>query len=112
FTASGQGATVTRGVPTSGRISNGAIVERETGFQLASEHELRLSLRNPDLTTATRIARAVNAYLGGGLAQSSDPSTVRIAVPANYPNGTVGLLTDLESIRVEPDGPAKVVIDD
>jgi flagellar P-ring protein precursor FlgI len=48
FVAQGQGATVTRGVPTSGRISNGAIVERETGFVLASEHELRLSLHNPD----------------------------------------------------------------
>ncbi len=112
FVAQGAGASVTRGVPTSGRISNGAIVERETGFNLASEHDLRLSLHNPDLTTATRIARAVNAYLGGVVAQSTDPSTVHITVPANYPNGVVGLLTDIESIRVDPDGPAKVVIDD
>jgi flagellar P-ring protein precursor FlgI len=112
FVAQGAGATVTRGVPTSGRISNGAIIERETGFNLASEHELKLSLRNPDLTTATRIARAVNAYLGGGLAQASDPSTVHIAVPGNYSNGVVGLLADIENIKVDPDGPAKVVIDD
>jgi flagellar P-ring protein precursor FlgI len=112
FVAQGQGATVTRGVPTSGRISNGAIVERETGFVLASEHDLRLSLHNPDLTTATRIARAVNAYLGGGVAQSTDPSTVHVSVPTGYPNGVVGLLTDIENIKVEPDGPAKVVIDD
>ncbi|HEY1707384.1 MAG TPA: flagellar basal body P-ring protein FlgI [Rhizomicrobium sp.] len=112
FVAQGQGATVTRGVPTSGRISNGAIVERETGFQLASEHELRLSLRNPDLNTATRIAQAVNAFLGGAVATASDPSNVHLAVPANYPNGAAGLLNDIESIRVEPDGAAKVVIDD
>jgi flagellar P-ring protein precursor FlgI len=112
FTAGGQGATVTRGVPTAGRISNGAIVERETGFQLAAETSLRLSLRNPDLTTATRIASAVNAYLGGAVATTTDPATVHINVPANYPNGVVGLLADVENIRVQPDAIAKVVIDD
>jgi flagellar P-ring protein precursor FlgI len=112
FTAGGQGATVTRGVPTSGRISNGAIVERETGFQLASEQSLRLSLRNPDLTTASRISRAIDAYLGGNLAEASDPSTVRLSIPANYPGGVVALLTDIEAIKVEPDTIAKVVIDD
>ena len=68
FSASGDAASVTRGVPTAGRIANGAIVEREIGFALASEHTLRLSLHNPDLTTATRIASAINAYLGGGVA--------------------------------------------
>ena len=63
FVAQGQAASVTRGVPTAGRISNGAIVEREVGFSLAAQTQLRLSLHNPDLTTATRIAAAINAYL-------------------------------------------------
>src|SRR6201986_3706500 len=65
FSAQGAGASVTRGVPTSGRISNGAIIERETGYKLAAQNVLRLTLRNPDLTTATRISSAVNHYLGG-----------------------------------------------
>src|SRR6478609_7184815 len=65
FSAQGDAASVTRGVPTAGRISNGAIVERETGFHLASMDNLKLSLHNPDLTTASRIAQAVNTYLGG-----------------------------------------------
>src|SRR5690242_8133883 len=51
FSAQGAGASVTRGVPTAGRIANGAIIERETGFHLASQTTLRLSLHNPDLTT-------------------------------------------------------------
>ena len=68
FSAQGDAASVTRGVPTAGRIANGAIVEREIGFALASEHELKLSLHNPDLTTATRIAAAVNTYLGSAVA--------------------------------------------
>ncbi|MBV9992722.1 MAG: flagellar basal body P-ring protein FlgI [Alphaproteobacteria bacterium] len=112
FTASGDAASVTRGVPTAGRISNGAIVEREVPFALASQTNLRLSLHNPDLTTATRIASAVNNYLGTEVADVSDPSTVRIAVPGSYPRGVVGLLTDVEQVKVDPDQPAKVVIDE
>src|SRR6201996_5945476 len=96
FVASGAASSVTQGVPTAGRISNGAIVEKETGFQLASQHTPRLALHNPDLTTASRIAIAVNSYIGGSVAEATDPSTVRVTVPDDYPKGVVGLLTDLE----------------
>jgi flagellar P-ring protein precursor FlgI len=112
FSAQGQGASITRGVPTSGRIANGGVIERETGFVLANETTLRLSLRNPDLTTATRIASAVNHYLGGAIAVANDPATVRLNVPSSYPNGVVGLLTDVEQLKIDPDEPAKVVIDE
>ena len=112
FTASGDAASVTRGVPTAGRIANGAIVEREIGFDLNAQKSLRLSLRNPDLTTASRIASAVNAYMGGGVAEATDPSTVRLNVPPGYPHGVMGLLTDLEQVKVDPDESARVVIDE
>ncbi len=112
FTAGGDAASVTRGVPTAGRISNGAIVEREIGFNLASQHTLRLSLRNPDLTTASRIASAVNAYMGGSVAEATDPATVRLTVPDGYPKGVMGMLTDLEQVKVDPDETARVVIDE
>jgi len=112
FSAQGQAASVTRGVPTAGRISNGAIVERETGFKLASETSLKLSLRNPDLSTATRIADAVNRYIGTNVATADDPSTIQVSVPAAYPNGVVGLLNDVEELKVTPDQEAKVVIDE
>jgi flagellar P-ring protein precursor FlgI len=112
FSASGDAASVTRGVPTAGRIANGAIVEREIGFNLAAQKSLRLSLRNPDLTTATRIAGAINAYMGGDPAEATDPATVRLTVPQNYPHGVMGLLTDLEQVKVDPDEVARVVIDE
>jgi flagellar P-ring protein precursor FlgI len=73
---------------------------------------LRLSLRNPDLTTAVRIANAVNHYLGGTVATANDPATVRLDVPPTYPNGVVGLLTDVEQLKVDPDEPARVIIDE
>ncbi len=112
FSAQGDAGSVTRGVPTAGRIANGATVEREIGFNLAAEHNLKLSLRNPDLTTATRIASAVNSYIGVPVAEAADPATVRLAVPGNYQGGVVGLLTDIEQLKVTTDTPAKVVINE
>ncbi|MEX0840615.1 MAG: flagellar basal body P-ring protein FlgI [Parvibaculum sp.] len=112
FAAKGEGASVVRGVPTNARIANGAIVERELEFQLADLRALRLSLRNPDLTTAQRVAAAINAYLGVGTAAADNPTTVQLTVPAGYAGGVVGLLTDIEQLRVQPDLAARVVIDE
>jgi flagellar P-ring protein precursor FlgI len=104
----GEGASVTRGVPTSGRISNGGIVEKDTGFKLSSLTNLKLSLHNPDLTTATRIAKAVNAYLGGNSAQASDPFQCRTDDSRQLSGGVMALLTDIEQVKVDPDQGAKV----
>src|SRR6266851_226108 len=75
FVAQGEAAKVTRGVPTVGRISNGAIVEREIEFSLNRLNQVRLALRNADFTTAKRIAAAVNDFLGGPIAEPLDSST-------------------------------------
>jgi flagellar P-ring protein precursor FlgI len=112
FTASGNAQTITRGTPTSGRISNGAIVERETGFALASLKSINLALRNPDLTTARRMAQAINTFAKQPIANSLDPGTVLINLPAGRENDVVGLMTDVEQLLVEPDTTARVVIDE
>jgi len=112
FSATGAASSVTRGVPTAGRIANGALVERETGYKLAGESTLRLSLRNPDLTTAMRVSDAINHYLGLNVANANDPASIQLSVPQNYSHGVVGLLNDIEQLRVDPDQPAKVIIDE
>ena len=112
FVAQGRASSVTRGVPTAGRIANGAIVERQTKFQLAGEHTLKLTLRNPDLTTAMRIAEAIDRFIGSDVADATDPANVKLTVPASYPKGVVGLLSDVEQLKVTPDDSAKVVIDE
>lgn len=112
FTATGKATTVTKGVPTSGRISNGAIIERELHFALSDMKSVRIALRNPDFTTSRRIAVAINKYLGTASAAPTDPGTVRLNVPINYPGGVVALLTDIEQIRVRPDQVARVVVDE
>ena len=109
-----QGATssVVRGVPTSGRIANGAIIEKEIPFELDSLRTIKIALRNPDFTTSRRIADAINANLGTNLAQSLDPGTVEMQVPREYRNRVVDLMTKVEQLQVQPDQNAKVVIDE
>jgi flagellar P-ring protein FlgI len=112
FSAKGQGESVVKGVPTAGRIASGAIVEREVGFEMARMDSVTLTLRNPDFTTARRIAQAVNAFVREGAAMPSDPSTVRITLPDAYAGSVVNLITDIEQLRIEPDQPARIVIDE
>ncbi len=110
--AKGQGASVTKGVPTAGRVADGAIVEREVGFELDKMHSMNLMLRNPDLTTARRVAEVIDAHLQSPSAQAIDPSTVVLNIPAKFQGDLVTLLTDIEQLRVEPDEVARVVIDE
>ena len=112
FQTQGDAETVTKGVPTSGRIANGAIVEREVKFNLAGLTKVKLTLRNPDFTTARRVAQAVNAFLGTAVAIPSDPTTIQLTVPQSYQDNVVNLLTDIEQLRIEPDQLARVVIDE
>jgi flagellar P-ring protein precursor FlgI len=112
FSAGGAASSVTKGVPTSGRIAAGAVVEREVAIDMSKMESVQVLLRNPDFTTARRIAQAINAYLGTEAARPSDPASVRLAVPARFHGDTVALLTDIEQLRVQPDQMAKVVIDD
>ncbi len=102
-------ASVTRNVPTSGKIANGAIVEREVSFVLGAHAEVNLALRNPDLLTARRVEQAINEALGAGTARAADPRTVSLKLGTR---DVVAALADIEELRVEPDAPAVVVIDE
>lgn len=112
FSAEGAAASVTKGVPTVGRIANGAIIEREIEFALNRMPNVRLALRNGDFTTAKRIAAAVNDFLGTKTAEPIDPSTVQLSIPAEFKGNVVALLTEIEQLQVEPDLGAKIIIDE
>ena len=112
FSAEGAAASITKGVPTNGRIVNGAIIEREIEFALNRLPNVRLALRNADFTTAKRIASAVNDFLGTRTAEPIDPSTVQLSIPKEFKGNVVALLTEIEQLQVEPDAVAKIVIDE
>ena len=94
------GSSVTRGVPTAGRIASGATVERETGFELANMNEVRLTLRNPDFTTAQRMAGVINsAYPGSALAENG--SVVALRSPGQM--GMAGFISQIENLPITVD---------
>ena len=110
ISASGSsGSTVSKGVPTAGRIASGAIVEREIAFNLSAMPVMRMTLHNPDFTTAHRIADVINAKWPG-TAYAENPTIVAVKPPAGQ--DMMGFVTLAENLSVEPDSPAKVVIDE
>jgi flagellar P-ring protein precursor FlgI len=103
------GSSVSKGVPTAGRIAGGALVEREVGFQLANMGQMRMTLRNPDFTTARRIADVINRQHPGS-AMAENPTVVAIRPPAGQ--DMISFVAQVENLAVQPDAPAKVVIDE
>jgi flagellar P-ring protein precursor FlgI len=98
--------------PTSGRLSNGAIVEREVATQLAVENRLELVLNDSDFTTATRVAQVINQSLGPGSAQSFDGRNIVVRVPDEFRTRTIELVAQIENLQVETDRVAKVVLNE
>ncbi len=103
------GASVVKGVPTSGRIASGGTIEREVAFQLNQMPVVRLTLRNPDFTTAQRIAAAIDSVHPGS-AVAENPTIVALKAPAGTP--MVNFITEVEQMPIDVDSPAKVVIDE
>ncbi len=114
FATTGKAETVTQGVPTTGRIANGALVEREAPGRLSEETSVVLELRNPDFSTAVTIADAVNSYTqqryGIKVAKENDLRTVALARP--FFLSTARFIAEIGSLPVQPDVPARVVIDE
>ncbi|KUJ77684.1 flagellar basal body P-ring protein FlgI [Ruegeria profundi] len=109
--AQGEAASVVRGVPTSGVIPSGARVERETDFDLSALTEMRLALREPDFTTASRIETAINREFNRAVAVMRDSGTVELNIAATQSVSTAHALGRIENILVEPETKARVVVD-
>ena len=86
FSAEGDAESVVKGVPTSAKIVSGAIVEREIGFELDRLNSVKIALHNPDFTTASRVATAINGHLKSRIAIARDSATVELRVPQAYYN--------------------------
>jgi flagellar P-ring protein precursor FlgI len=113
FSAVGQAETLTQGVTTAGRIPNGALIEKEVQGTFQEMPSLVLELKNPDYKTATLITDAINAYAvrryGKRVASPRDYRTVVLQKPRDI--GTTRFIAELGDLRVQPDTPARVVVD-
>ncbi|OVE80546.1 flagellar biosynthesis protein FlgA [bacterium K02(2017)] len=104
--------TIQQNHPTVGRISSGALVEREVDLQLDNLEELNISLNNPDFTTATRITGKINDLLNGNYASAVDSGSVKINIPSSYSDRIVQLISRIETLDVQPDALAKVILNE
>jgi flagellar P-ring protein precursor FlgI len=98
--------------PTSGAIPNGGTVEKSVGFDLNSLDEIKLALKNPDITTARMVATAINSEMQNEIAQAKDPGTVAVKVPLEFKNKVVDFLAEVEGLQIAPDSVAKIIIDE
>ena len=97
-------------MPSTGRVPNGATVERMVPSTLGTADALVLNLNTPDFTTASRLVDAINASLGAGTAESIDPISVRVRAPSDE-SQRVAYISHIENLEVEPgDAPAKVIV--
>ena len=114
YQITGAAQTVTQNVPTSGRIPNGALIERESPGIFAAAEVIGLALRNPDFSTAIRVSDAINSYgldrFGVQIASAGDLRSIAVKRPPSM--SATRLMAEIGELIVEPDVPARVVVDE
>jgi flagellar P-ring protein FlgI len=114
FTATGDAASIKKGVATGGVVLNGAIVEQDNTAEINSLPRFALQLHNPDFVTAVRVSRAINSFskktYGERVARAKDLRTVEITRPEKI--SITQLFADIGALMVEVDVPARVVVDE
>ena len=106
-----EGATVTKNHPTVGTIVDGALVEREIPSTIVSDNQVEWLLREPDFTSASRMALAVNDKYPMS-AVAVDSTTVRVQIPTNWVGSQVDFVSAVEAVELSPDVPARVIINE
>ncbi|MDX8390309.1 MAG: flagellar basal body P-ring protein FlgI [Mariprofundaceae bacterium] len=110
FTAAGAGARQSKGHPTTGRIPNGASVERASPKGLErNQNIITLSLNRPDFTTVKRMQDVINQKLGGGIAQAIDAGTIEVQ---NKHGNSVLLMAEIEQLQLKSDHSNTVIMDE
>lgn len=110
--AEGTAATEEKNHPTVGRIPDGASVEREVGFELSGDGPFKFHLRDGDFTTISRMADTVDGEFGQDIARPVDSTTLEVSMPDDYGAGAIRFLSRLENLQVQPDGKARIVVNE
>lgn len=108
----GKAAKAQKTFPTSGRITNGAIIERAVNYEMPPTGDLLYQLRQTDFTTVARMTEAIDKYFGKGTAHSMDSRSVKVQKPAGFKGDLVTFIAALESIEFDPDRPARIVVNE
>ena len=104
------GSRIALNVPSSGRVPNGASVERAVPSNFATEPYIVLNLNTPDFTTAARLTDGINKLLGADTARAMDAVSVRVQAPVDS-SQRIAYLATLESIEIQPgEAAARVIV--
>ena len=109
---SASGTGVQKNFPTVGRVVNGALIEKEVPNNFNQKQLLTLTLHQPDFTTASRMAQAINIAFYEQIARTLDAGTIEVKVPEKYRGDTVPMVTMIERLGVTPDAVSRVVINE
>jgi len=112
FSAGGAGGKIQKNFPTVGRVTGGALIEKEIPSDFNQKRNLSVTLHNPDFTTVSRVAEAINTALDDRVAQTPDAGAVEVEVPERYSGNIVELVALIEGLEVTPDAVSKVVINE
>ncbi len=112
FSFGGKAAKAQKNHPTVGRIANGAIVEGTVPVQLGHDGTIQFQLNNADFTTATRMSYTINSIYGEDTAFPHDSGTVVIKIPEDRVNNLIPFIAEVESIEIESDSVARVVVNE
>lgn len=110
-TDGGGGASVQKNHPTTAQIIGGALVEREIPTSIVQDNRLELLLREPDFTSAARLAVAINEVFADS-AVAVDSTTVRVQVPPGVHGSPVAFIARLEALEIDADTPARIIINE
>ncbi len=108
----GKAAKVQKNHPTVGRVPGGALIEKEVGFELPDTNELHYRLRQPDFTTVSRMATAVNKYFGQNLAHAIDSASLKITIADDYADSMIEFIAQVEHVEVIADMAAKIIVNE
>ena len=112
YSFGGKSVKVQKTQLTVGRIPNGALVENIIPFTLGENGTITYQLENADFTTADHMSKAINAAFGPITAVPVDSGTVKVTVPRVFQNSVVDFVASIESLNVETDTVARVIIDE
>lgn len=111
ISAGNEGASVQKNHPTVAQIIGGALVEREIPTEIVRNNTLELLLREPDFTSSARLSTAINQVFTNS-SESVDSTTVRVKIPDGLQNSVVDFVARVEAIELDPDMPARIVINE
>jgi flagellar P-ring protein precursor FlgI len=111
FSAEGGAARMSKNVVTVGRVPNGALVERDVPMNFSANGTISLLLKDPDFTTAERVALAINSRFGG-IASPIDAGMIQIVIPPQFSSSPSSFIANIERLTVEPDMVARVVVNE